>query len=111
MADWPDIPAADFGTEEKLYKPQVRTPFDGNYSQSRPATTRGIRIFPLSWSTMSEADFQTLEIFFLANQGSNFNWTHPLSSVVYSCRFIQDTLDSVWVAPGQRSVKCPIEVV
>jgi hypothetical protein len=60
---------------------------------------------------MSETDFETLETFFLAYQGSSFNWTHPVSSVVYNCRFIQDTLDSAWLAPGQRSVKCPIEVV
>lgn len=111
MADWPNIPAADFGTEESVYKPQVRTPFEGNYSQSRPATTRAIRIFPLAWSVMSEPDYQTLEAFFIANQGNSFNWTHPITSVGYVCRFVGDALPSVWLAPGQRSVKCPIEVV
>jgi hypothetical protein len=111
MADWPNIPAADFGTEEKVYKPCVRTPFDGGYSQSRPETTRAIRVFPLGWNSLSEADYQTLDAFFIANQGGAFNWTHPVTSVVYSCRFLSDVLESTWAGPGQRAVKCPIEVI
>jgi hypothetical protein len=111
MADWPNIPAADFGTDEKLFKPQVKHPFDGSYSHSRPKTTRGVHFFPQAWSNMQESDFQTIETFFLANQGGSFNWTHPISSTVYVCRFTENFLESTWIGPGQRSVKCPIEEV
>ena len=111
MADWPNIPAADFGTEEEVYKPQVRSEFEGGYVQSRPRTSREIRRFPLSWETMSSADYATLETFFKTYQGNSFNWTHPVTSVVYVCRFSTDSLMSIWTGPGYRSVKCPIEVV
>ena len=111
MADFPSIPSADFGTEEEVYKPQIRTEFEAGYVQSRPRTTREIRRFPLSWSVLSEADYQTLETFFKANQGNSFNWTHPVTAAAYVCRFSTDSLKSVWIGPGYRAVQCPIEVV
>lgn len=111
MANWPSMPAADFGTEEEVYRPQIRTEFEGGYVQSRSRTTREIRRFPLAWETMSNADYTTLETFFKENQGNSFNWTHPMTNVTYACRFSTDSLKSVWAGPGYRSVQCPIEVV
>ena len=111
MATWPNVPAPDFGTVEEVYKPQVRTEFEGGYVQSRPRTSRAIRRWPLAWSYMAEGDYQTLHTFFLTNQGGSFDWTHPLSAAVYVCRFSGDYLKSSWAGPGYRQVECPIEEV
>ena len=60
---------------------------------------------------MSETDYQTLEAFFLANQGAAFTWTHIATSVVYTVMFSQDELDSKIVYPGYRSLTVQLREV
>ncbi|MEW6265302.1 MAG: hypothetical protein AB1641_19665 [Thermodesulfobacteriota bacterium] len=91
MAAFPDILAPDDISEE-LYLPQVRTDFEGNYVQSRPAVSRARRRFTLKWNALENADYDSLETFFLANQGISFTWTHNVSDVVYTVRFSGDSL-------------------
>jgi hypothetical protein len=110
MADWPSIANANLGSSGELYKPQVRNEFEANYVQSRPRASREIRRFPLRWNCMSEADFSTLETFFIANQGGEFNYTDPRDSTAYVCRFSMDSILWDYVEGGRR-VECPIEEV
>lgn len=109
MADWPSIAAPSFDFEEEVYLPQVRQEFEANYVASRPRATREIRRWTLRWSRMTEADFQTLEAFFIANQGLTFGWTHPVTSGSYTCRFSGNGLVSRLTRPGIRGVECAIE--
>lgn len=111
MADFPSIATPDYGTTEATYLPQIRTEFEGGYVQSRKRTTRARGQWTLGWNALSEADYQTLKAFFIANQGGSFNWTHPTTSVVHVCQFSGDTLPGDPVLPGFRSVELPIEEV
>jgi hypothetical protein len=111
MADFPSIATAQVGTTEAVYLPQVRTEFEGGYVQSRKSTTRARKRWNLYWNALSEADYQTLEAFFIANQGGSFNWTHPITSTVHVCRFSGDTLPGDPIIPGYRRVELPIEEV
>jgi len=117
MRTWPDIEPCEFGMEEEVYLPQVRTQFEGGYVQSRKRATVDKERFAQKWgyskpeTAMPEADFQTLKTFFLANQGSSFDWTHPYVGTSHTCRFTADGLKSAIIAPGLRKVDCPIEEV
>ncbi len=114
MNAWPStLPTPSWGLTEEFYKPQLITPFDANYSQSRPKTTRGIdRWGNLGWTIMTEAEYQTLRAFFDANQGNLFSFTHPMTGRVYTCHFTEDSIKSDFGGPGFReNVQCPIEEV
>jgi len=112
MSDWPDISTPDWGIEEEEYLRQIRTSFEGNYVQSRPASTRSRGKWPLFWKVMPESEYQTLRTFFLANQGGMFSWTHPVSGTSYTCRFSDDSIKSKWAFHGwRRDVRCNIEEV
>ena len=101
MATWPDI-SLPSKIEEELYKPQVETEFEANYFASRPISSRAIRRWNLSWNSMSQGDLDTLQTFFIANQGLSFDWTNPRNSIGYSCRFIGDSIkaNSVGISAG-----------
>lgn len=109
---WPStLPKPDYPLEEKSYKPQVRIEFEANYVQSRAAAKRKRKKFPLRWSLMTEADYQTLESFWDDNQGGLFAWTHPETLTTYTCRFSGDELVGSLVQPGYRKVEVDIEEV
>jgi len=111
MSNWPSISPPDYGMTEEIYKPQVRTETDSNYILTRPRATRSRGRWKLSWDTMTEADYQTLKTFFIANQGSSFTWTHPITGSSYTCVFQENSLQSSAVFNGFRSVSCAIEEV
>jgi|SRR3990172_1811820 len=114
MADWPSIATPTFGTSIDVYKPQIRNEFEGNYVQSRPRVSREIRRWRLVWNVMTEANYQTLESFFLANQGNSFNWTEPVTSTGYVCRFSENSLVSTHADKGAtnyRRVEVMIEEI
>lgn len=114
MATFPTLSTPSFGTEVEVYKPQVRNEFEGGYVQSRARASREVRRWTLKWRALPEADYQTLATFFAANQGNFFDWTEPVTSVAYTCRFSGDSLRSSHVDKGStnyRSVEVGIEEV
>jgi hypothetical protein len=112
MNTFPTIRQPNLKTSPIFYKPQVRTESDATYIHSRPRSTRGIHKWSLSWTYLSEADYQLLEDFFSANMGAAFTWVHPITSVSYTCRFSSDTLVGDEQVPGYRSgIACSIEEV
>ncbi len=111
MADWPSIASPGYGIKEAVYKPQIRQEFEANYVQSRPRSTRSVKRWTLSWGLLSESDYGLLLAFFEANQGNTFTWTHPVTSVSYTCRFSTDTLESEIAFTGWRKVTVHIEEV
>lgn len=102
MATWPSI-SLPSKIEEELYKPQVETEFEANYSASRPISSRATRRWNLSWNSMSQTDLDTLQTFFIVNMGIAFTWTNPRNSTTYnSCRFIGNSIkaSSVGISGG-----------
>jgi hypothetical protein len=116
MATWPSIAVPAFGLTEQLYKRQIRTEFESGAVQSRPAFSLAKRRWPdLGWNALPNADLSTLQTFFDTNQGGQFTWVHPITSVSYECRFSGDSLDLQVVEKTSDgyvwSGKCPIEEV
>jgi hypothetical protein len=59
---------------------------------------------------MTEAEYQVLEVFFCANQGGRFDFTHPTRNTSHVCVFSSDSLRHKWRSAGWvASVQCPIE--
>jgi hypothetical protein len=114
MATWPvSLPLPEYGLEEEFYQAQIRNDFEAGYVISRPRFTRGRRRWKnLGWLALSEANYEILLAFFTANQGGSFSWTHPASSVTYTCRFSGDNIMSQFHCVGWRkNIRCPIEQV
>lgn len=91
MANWPNI-SLPSKIEEELYKPQIETEFEANYSASRATSSRAIRRWNLIWNSLSQNDLDVLQTFFIANMGSSFNWTNPRNSITYNCRFTGNSI-------------------
>ena len=67
----------------------MRSPQEAGYEQTRPRTTRPRRNFGVTYiglESVDEALLRTFEITTLRNGSDSFNWTHPLSSTVYTVR-------------------------
>jgi len=108
---WPSIAAPTYSTGGEVYRPQVRTEFEGNYVQSRPRSTRATRRWTLVWNAMTEANFSTLDAFFIANAGTTFSWTEPVTSTSYTVRFSEDSLKWTHSDKGVRSVQVGLETI
>jgi len=108
MADWPSLPAPSYGSGGRGSKPQVRTPMEFEYSQSRPMYTKEKMYWDspgLIWENMAEADFQTLWTFFKANVGLVVtNFPEPATGTYYSIRFLGNDIPWVWDNYGTRRV-------
>lgn len=109
MATWPSIVAPSLPIDEEEYFPQLRTEFESGSVQSVPAFTVSRKKWALTWSKMPESQYQTLNAFFLANQGLTWTWTHPTTGTAYTCRFSDHSLKSSLIRVGLRQVSVNIE--
>jgi hypothetical protein len=107
MAAWPSIatPSVDF--EEETYFPSIRTPFEGNYVQQRPRSTRSRGRWLLRWNGLSDTHYGLLKTAFTA--GESLTWEHPLTAVSHTVIFSQDSLKATYVAEDRWEVTCQIE--
>lgn len=111
MATWPSIAEPMFPIKETTELPTAKSSKEGPYVQYRKKWTKSKKHFQLEWDEMVsllEADYQILEQFFYENQGVSFTWTHPVTSIVYTVVFDQDSLDSTIVFPGFRALSIKI---
>lgn len=108
---WPTIKAPTYTTGGEVYRPQIRTAFEGNYVQSRPRSTRATRRWTLVWNAMTEADYQSLETAFTSDVGSTFSWTEPVTLASYTVRYSEDSLKSTFVNLGVRQVSVGLETI
>jgi len=108
MANWPvnSLSPPAYGMGDNYFRKQIASDFEGGYHQSRPAATKGYKIFPMDWPLMPEAQFQTLFTFVKSNTGNSFLWWHPVSSLQYTCWFEdkQYPLKSTIISLGYRKV-------
>jgi len=94
MTDFPStIQTSDWRLfREKPKKRQIKTTFESGHVQSRAGATQMKREFTIGWPSMSRTDYDSLVTFFESYQGTVFNFTHPITSVVYSVRFMENEL-------------------
>lgn len=109
---WPStIPAPDDGCSGSHYRPAVKTEFEANYPQTRPAATRSRGKWPLHWGKLEETHYQTLETFFDTYQGQIFTWTNPRTGTAHNCIFSSDEIAFKYVEPDYREVDVGIEEI
>lgn len=94
MADFPTtIRKSDWDLFSQVrVKKQVRTRMESGVVQSRALYTASKWLFKIGWKYLTTSEYDTLVTFFDANLGGSFNFTHPITDVVYVVRFTQDNL-------------------
>jgi len=112
MATFPtlSVPPSNNYSDE-IVKPIVRTKFEGNYNQTRPKYTRSAKNFNLKFRPITEADKLILETFFDTNSGNSFTWTNPSNEVVYTVRFVEESLKFKRILAIDYEVSIPLEEV
>ncbi|MCK4522084.1 MAG: hypothetical protein KAU20_05905 [Nanoarchaeota archaeon] len=74
----------------------LKSPAEDGYVISRAAWTKARKTFTIKYNDMSTTDYNTLLSFFTVNAKGGteiFNWTHPITSVIYEVRFKEDILN------------------
>lgn len=104
MSTFPAISAPHYPSKEKLVQRKITTQFENGIEFARRTSTVGKRVFELMWTSMSEADFQTLEAFFTSQGTEPFNWTDPATNTAYVVRFPMGELESTHLWNGRRSL-------
>ena len=107
-AAWPTSPPS-YPFEEEVHLAQIKSRFEDGKVQSRVKWTSARDRFSLRWIQMEESEYQDFKLHFEANQGSTFSWTHPITSTVYTVRYMSDSLKTTATLPGYRSVRVQIE--
>lgn len=103
------LPNPSVGSRGEIYLPQVRTPFEGPYVQSRKKYTRARGgPFTLFWDCLSPFEFDALVDFFKANQGGSFACEF-LGDGEY--RIAGDALKWEWLPGKNRKVHLVLEEV
>ena len=115
MADFPYISVkGDKTSDPKLFKqirskPQIRTPFESGVVQSRARGTTSRWKFQVGGDLMTTAQLNTLVAFFDANQGSTFDFVHPITGTSYEVRFSEDELPEILPIGDGSSARWRIE--
>jgi hypothetical protein len=106
---WPSIQPPSYPLDEEVFKPQIRTEFESGHVQSRVRATVGKRRFSLRWTSMPSGDYASLDAAFLADQGTTFSWSHPLTGTAYTVRYSKDQIKSSILPNGRRRVEVELE--
>lgn len=84
------IPTIDSSSE--TYIPTLKSESDGNYPKVRRLVTKSREKFNLKFTNITIEKFNTLNAFFIANQGLSILYTSPDNGATYTCVFMQDEL-------------------
>lgn len=88
MTDFPTLPTPSWQFfKQTPIKSQIITPFESGKVQSRPRHTSMRWKFTIGWQALTQTDYATLYTFYEDYVGTTFNWTHPITSTVYSVKF------------------------
>ena len=105
MSDFPSIRTpSDIRGDH--YKGQVRAEFKAGYVHSHAAHTRSRKRFWLIWAGLNETDLASLLSHVDSNLGGTFNWTHPLTSVEYVVRYLEDHIPYDYVSTDPAEGHC-----
>ena len=112
MATFPTLSQkASINFSKERIKPIVKTKFEGNYAQTRPKYTRTMSKFKIAYNALTTTDVSTMETFFDANSGGEFNWTDPSTSTVFVVRFSSETLTFKHIGKDLYSLELVLEEV
>ena len=76
MAVYPTWPPVQWNSDQEIVIPIVQFESEGNYIRVRRTATRDRQDWTLPYVT-TQAGFEVIRNFFLANQGTAFTWTSP----------------------------------
>ena len=99
MTVYPSSIKAPNGIQQKNIKPTQRDVSAAGYVMARSKATLLKKEFLIKYNNMTTAERDTLEAFFDANQGLEFDWTHPeQGGDTYQVVFNQDEIEFSWIA-------------
>lgn len=102
MAAYPSIPIAvdSFMELPRAYQ-VVRTGFEAGYAQTRAKSTTAPRQFAFQHEGVPGADRTTFIAFWETHRGGSlsFDFTHPITAEVISCRFKHDASNPPPIKP------------
>lgn len=111
MVNFPTLPGVRRNIERNLSKPEIKSKFEGNYTQTRPMFTRATYDFRIEYAALTIAQIEVLEQFFVNNKGSEFNWLNPQDGKTYIVRFVEDKLSSKQISKEIYTISIPLEEV
>lgn len=94
MAVFPTTPLPRVNSTRGKSLPAIKTVSEAGYRQTRKQFTKFSPMYKLNFDNISNAEYLTLETFFLANQGTIFTYTHPIEGVAYDVMFNQDEISA-----------------
>lgn len=112
MAIFPALPSPRIngtggGTEYLV----IKSKFEGNYSQTRRAATRGVESFDLNYDAITNAEYATLKAFFDANVGGSFTFVHPQTAISHIVRFGMEKITYKTISNQRVSTNIMLEEV
>lgn len=96
-------------TKKTLIKEAIRTESEGGYGRTRSKYTKPRYQFDLDYIAISESDFETIEAYFLSNQGLTFNFVYPRDAQTYVCMFNQDSISAEYISSDK--VNCKVSLI
>lgn len=92
MATFPTNPIPRYNSTRGKKLEAIRSQTEAGYTFSRKKFTSSKAMYDLKYDNISLAEYQVLEDFFIANQGTVFQFTHPREAVVKNVIFNQDDI-------------------
>ena len=92
MADFPaTLPTCSWQFfSQTPARAQIMTQFEAGKVQSRPKHTSMRWKFTIGWQALTQTQYAALYAFYNSYIGLTFNWTHPVTAVVYVVRFAHE---------------------
>lgn len=103
----PRINGTGGGTEYLV----IKSKFEGNYSQTRRAATRGVETFDLNYDAITNAEYDILKAFFDANVGGSFTFVHPQTAISHIVRFGTEKITYKTISNQRVSTNIMLEEV
>ena len=92
MAVFPSTPIPRYGSNRGKKLNSIRTESEAGYGQTRRQFTKHRVMYELSYDNITNAEYNILEAFFLANQGTIFTFTHPKEASAVDVMFAHDEI-------------------
>lgn len=99
------------GFTENTSFPTIRTESEAGYEITRRRALKARKTFDLSWSAMTDTDYQLLMTFFETYVGGSFTWTHPKTFVEYTVTFAEDEIEAQRINDSYVSVSIKLKEV
>lgn len=95
MATFPSSPSPRYSSKRGKQFAALRSESEGSYGMTRKRFTKSRVFFSLNFDNITMAEFTILETFFLANQGTIFDYVYPLEpGTTHKVMFASDTIEA-----------------